>query len=139
MSAPPKVSRTFAGRLDQIHAVYDFISETVQHMGLPTGEIPTLKLVTDEIFNNIVTYAYHDCSDKQITVEITAEDETICMTFIDEGDPFDPSSATPPDISLSTEEREIGGLGIYIVRSVMDCTAYSWEDGKNVLTVKKKL
>jgi anti-sigma regulatory factor (Ser/Thr protein kinase) len=139
MSASPKVSRTFPGKLDQIHAVYEFISETVQDMGLPAGEIPTLEMVTDEIFNNIVTYAYRDSSDKQVTVEIAEEDGTICMTFIDEGAPFDPSSAPPPDISLSTEEREIGGLGIHIVRSVMDRMTYSREDGKNVLTVRKKL
>jgi anti-sigma regulatory factor (Ser/Thr protein kinase) len=141
MSEESKVSRTFAGELDQIHAVYEFISETVRRMALPADGIPTLEMVTDEIFNNIVTYAYRDGDggDKWVTVEIASEDGTIRMTFIDEGAPFDPSSAPSPDISLSSDTREFGGLGIHIVRSVTDSMTYSRENGRNVLTVRKKL
>jgi anti-sigma regulatory factor (Ser/Thr protein kinase) len=139
MNEPSKVSRTFAGELDQIHAVYAFISDTVRRAGLPAGGIATLEMVTDEIFNNIATYAYSDGDDKWITVEIAAEDDTILMTFIDGGIPFDPSSAETPDTSLSAGARDFGGLGIHIVRSVMDSMTYSRENGRNVLTVRKKL
>jgi anti-sigma regulatory factor (Ser/Thr protein kinase) len=139
MSKPSKVSRTFAGELDQIHTVYEFISDTIRRKGLPAEGIPTLDMVTDEIFNNIATYAYRDGDYKWITVEIDAEDDTILMTFIDGGAPFDPSFAETPDISLSAGERDFGGLGIHIVRSVMDSMTYSRENDRNVLTVRKKL
>ena len=89
----------------------------------------------DELVANIVDYSNSDYLD----IEIVRDDNSITLRFHDGGIPFNPLKKDPPDISLPMEEREIGGLGIFLVIKKMDVVEYEHTDGENILTVKKMI
>ena len=94
----------------------------------------------EEIFVNIASYAYTpDSGDATIRVEFPEGSGAVKLTFIDSGTPFDPLEREDPDISLSSEERDIGGLGIYMIKKTMDELRYEYADGQNRLTLIKKI
>jgi anti-sigma regulatory factor (Ser/Thr protein kinase) len=134
-----RVSRSFTGEINHISSIYEFISETVLRAGGNDDDVTALKLIADEIFTNITSYSSLGGGEYPVTLEIEVENGVVSMTFIDGGIPFDPTSAPSPDIELSAEEREIGGLGIYMVRCMTDEIFYERAGDKNVLTVKKRL
>jgi sigma-B regulation protein RsbU (phosphoserine phosphatase) len=102
--------------------------------------IPTLNMALDDLLNNVVEYAFpHDQTEHQIVVEGDVRDGYVVLTITDDGIPFNPLTAAPPDLSLLVHEREIGGLGIHLVRSMFDEVLYHRNIGHNVLTIKKKL
>ena len=102
--------------------------------------IPTLNMALDDLLNNVVQYAFpNDPTEHRITVEGDVRDGCVVLTVMDDGIPFNPLSVAPPDLSLLLHEREIGGLGIHLVRSMFDEVTYHRNVGRNVLTVKKKL
>ncbi len=72
-------------------------------------------------------------------VEVSEDPVTVTITFLDHGVPFDPLAKADPDLSLDAEERQIGGLGIFLTRQIMDDVAYAYKNGQNILTLKKKL
>lgn len=89
----------------------------------------------DELVPNIVDYSNSD----YLEIEIVRDDKGITLRFRDGGIPFNPLKKDPPDISLPMEEREIGGLGIFLVIKKMDVVEYEHTDGENILTVKKMI
>jgi sigma-B regulation protein RsbU (phosphoserine phosphatase) len=102
--------------------------------------IPTLNMALDDLLNNVVQYAFpNDPTEHHIEVEGEVRDEWVILTIADDGIPFNPLTVAPPDLSLLLHEREIGGLGIHLVRSMFDEVSYHRNVGRNVLTVKKKL
>ena len=102
--------------------------------------IPTLNMALDDLLNNVVQYAFpNDPTEHHIEVEGEVRDEWVILTITDDGIPFNPLTVAPPDLSLLLHEREIGGLGIHLVRSMFDEVTYHRNVGRNVLTVKKKL
>jgi len=102
--------------------------------------IPTLNMALDDLLNNVVQYAFpNDPTAHHIEVEGDVRDACVVLTIMDDGIPFNPLSVAPPDLSLLLHEREIGGLGIHLVRSMFDEVTYHRNVGRNVLTVKKKL
>jgi sigma-B regulation protein RsbU (phosphoserine phosphatase) len=108
------------------------------------NEIPTpirreLKMVFDELLNNVVSYAYQDDHEHEIEVRVEVAGERIVVSIADDGIPFNPFDAAKPDTSLALEERAIGGLGIHLVLNVMDKVAYQRRTDKNVLNMVKKL
>lgn len=102
--------------------------------------IPTLNMALDDLLNNVVQYAFpNDPTEHRIQVDGEVRDEWVILTITDDGIPFNPLTVAPPDLSLLLHEREIGGLGIHLVRSMFDEVSYHRNVGHNVLTVKKKL
>jgi sigma-B regulation protein RsbU (phosphoserine phosphatase) len=102
--------------------------------------IPTLNVVLDELLSNVVRYGFpNDPAEHSIRVEGEVRGEYVILTITDDGVPFNPLAAEAPDLSLPHDEREIGGLGIHLVRSMCDEVSYRRTVGHNVLTVKKKL
>ena len=99
-----------------------------------------IDIAIDELFGNIAHYAYHpEVGNATVRVEVMEEPLAVIITFIDGGMPYDPLTTVDPDITLSAEERQIGGLGIYMVKKAMDEITYEYKDGKNILSIKKKL
>ena len=96
-----------------------------------------LKLACEEIVVNVTSYAYPEGSDGFLDVYIR-KDDRIVIRFEDGGVPFNPLEHENPDTTLSWDERPIGGLGIFLVRSMMDDVRYTYENQKNVLTIEKK-
>jgi sigma-B regulation protein RsbU (phosphoserine phosphatase) len=102
--------------------------------------IPTLNMALDDLLNNVVQYAFpNDQSEHRIVVEGDVRDGCVVLIITDDGIPFNPLTAAPPDLSLLLHEREIGGLGIHLVKSLFDEVLYHRDVGHNVLTIKKKL
>ncbi len=99
-----------------------------------------LGIAVEEIFVNIASYAYAPGSGKAaVRVETADDPAAVTVTFADSGVPYDPLAKDDPDVSLSAEEREIGGLGVFLTKKTMDDVRYEYRDGKNILTLTKKL
>ena len=100
--------------------------------------INQISIAIEEIFINIAHYAYID-STGNATIGILIKDDIATIRFIDSGIPFNPLSKDNPDITLSSEERSIGGLGIYMVKKSMDSVHYEFTNDKNIFTIKKRI
>ena len=99
-----------------------------------------IDIAIDELFGNIAHYAYNpDVGEATVRVEVIEDPLAVTITFIDNGVPYDPLAKADPDTTLSAEERDIGGLGIYMVKKSMDNITYEYKDGQNILKIKKKL
>jgi sigma-B regulation protein RsbU (phosphoserine phosphatase) len=99
----------------------------------------SINLALEEAVVNVMTYAYPQETTGNVDIEAMANDERLKFTISDWGTPFDPTAQKEVDTTLSAEERPIGGLGIHLVRHIMDSINYERTDGKNVLTLRKKL
>jgi len=115
------------------------LAEWIESLDVPQSLNMTLNLALEEAVSNVMLYAYQE--DKKGTVLIEAEKSDTQITFVisDSGVPFDPTHQPEADITLSAEERAIGGLGIHLVRQIMDSITYQRKDDKNILTLIKKI
>ena len=125
---------------ENIDMVTEFADEVLDSYGCPVKVRMQIDIAIDEILSNIAYYAYGEQGGK-VTVGFQIQDEPkmICVTFSDNGIPYNPLEKEDPDVSLSAEKREIGGLGIYMVKKSMDEMSYRYSDGKNILVIKKNL
>ena len=114
------------------------VEENLERMGCPMKAYTQIVIAVEEIFVNIAHYAYGDQTG-EATIRIETEDspQGIAITFIDRGMPYDPLAKPDPDITLGAEERQIGGLGIFMVKKTMDEMEYQFVDGQNILRIKK--
>lgn len=131
---------TVPATLENIRTVTDFINGELEKRNVPEIARVQIDVAIDEIFGNIVQYAYGD-REGQVTVRTNIEGlrPTMSITFIDDGKPYDPREAPEPDITLEAQLRPIGGLGLFMVKKIMDALDYAYEDGKNVLTIRKAI
>lgn len=131
---------TIAATVENIETVTDFVNEQLETLGCPMKAQIQIDVAIDELFGNIAHYAYNpDIGSATVQVEVQEEPLAVIITFIDGGVPYDPLATADPDITLSAEERQVGGLGIYMVKKSMDEITYEYVDGKNILSIKKKL
>ncbi len=99
-----------------------------------------LDMIVEEVFINIANYAYGNHAGKAwIDLSLDEDDHCLVMTFRDKGTPYNPLTKETPDISSPAEQREIGGLGIFLVQEYADSLSYQYADGENRLTIRKKL
>ena len=123
---------------DRLPEVTSFIEERLEKTDCPKKVLMQITLATEEIFVNIANYAYAPKLGKvNVRVEVSDDPIAVAITFMDNGRPFDPTKRADPNVSLSAEERDIGGLGIFMTKKVMDDVKYEYSDGKNILTLKK--
>ena len=102
--------------------------------------ITQILMAAEEIYANIAHYAYGgESGDAVVQMEVTPDPKSCRITFRDHGIPYNPLEKEDPDVTLSAEEREIGGLGIYLVKEAMDRVEYEYKDGCNILTIEKSL
>ena len=134
------LTKTFPAKIDALSDVLGFVDEMLQSYDCPMKIQMGICVAIEEVFVNIAHYAYGG-EDGDMTFGIGFDRETRNITFImsDSGVPFDPLKKPDPDITLSADERQIGGLGIFITKKTMDSVTYSYEDGKNILTMIKKI
>ena len=131
---------TIAATVENIGTVTDFVNEQLEALDCPMKAQMQIDIAIDELFGNIAHYAYNpEVGSATVRVEVTEDPLAVIITFIDKGVPYDPLAKADPDTTLSAEEREIGGLGIYIVKKSMDEITYDYKDGQNILTIKKKI
>jgi anti-sigma regulatory factor (Ser/Thr protein kinase) len=117
-----------------------FIEGELEAVGCPIKTQMQIDVAVDEVFTNIASYAYGDeGGSATIRFEFDPETRTVEITFTDSGVPFDPMTMKDPDVTLSAEERPIGGLGIFLEKKTMDSVSYQYRDGQNQLTIRKKI
>lgn len=98
-----------------------------------------INLAVEEAVVNVMNYAYPEGTVGEVRIDASVTDGLLTIIITDSGNPFDPTGKEDPDINLPAEERSIGGLGIFLVRQFMDTVTYHHNDGKNILTLVKKL
>ena len=105
---------------------------------LPQNVSQAIDLTLDEILNNIILYGYEDQNEHFIDISISVEDDTVCLEIVDDGRKFNPLDAPQPDTKSALEARPVGGLGIHLIRNVMDEIHYTYKNNRNYLVMKKK-
>lgn len=132
---------TVEATLKQIRLVTEFISAQLHELDCPLRTQIKINVAVDEIFSNIVHYAYATGSGSA-TVRVAVEESPrrIAITFVDRGVPYNPLAEERPDTThLPKMERPIGGLGLFMVKKTMDDVTYDYRDGQNILTIRKNI
>ena len=131
---------TVAATVENIETVTNFVNEQLEALDCPMKAQMQIDIAIDELFGNIAHYAYNpEVGSATVRVEVIEDPLAVVITFIDKGVPYDPLAKADPDITLSVEERDIGGLGIFMVKKSMDEITYEYKDGQNILKIKKNL
>ena len=127
-------------RTENLNEVLAFVDEELEKHDCGMKAKMQIDVAVEEIFVNIAHYAYTpEVGPATIRVEITKDPLAAVLTFIDHGVPYDPLAKEDPDVTLSAEERQIGGLGIFMVKNTMDDVEYEYKDGHNILKIKKEI
>ena len=124
--------------IESIDRLTDRINDELDMLGCPGKARAQIDVAIDEILSNIIRYAYPR-EPGSVTVRYECEDGIFSISFEDEGAQYNPLKKPDPDTSLPAEERKIGGLGIFLVKKTMDDMEYRRLDGRNVLTIRKKI
>jgi serine/threonine-protein kinase RsbW len=134
------VSVTLANDQSEVEKLSRLVEAFGEVHGLTPQSTFSVNLALDEVVTNIIRYAYNDNGPAHpILVRLTFEDGVLAAQVEDNGRAFNPLEAPAPDIDASIEERPVGGLGIHLVRSMMDSVEYRRDDGRNVFIMKKRL
>ena len=125
--------------ISEISKLATFVEELNEELNLTPELNFNLNLVLEEAVSNVILYAYGKEVQKEITLLANMSNNNLIFVLTDSGKEFDPTKVPDADVTLSAEEREIGGLGIFLIRQIMDMVEYQRIDGKNVLTMQKQL
>jgi len=123
----------------QIPQLAEFVETIAVEMKLDQALSMSLNLALEEAVTNVIMYAYPENTDGLVDIEAILREKSLEFNIIDSGKPFDPTAAPEADVTLDVEHRPIGGLGIFLVNKIMDSVKYMRKDGKNILTMTKKI
>ncbi len=131
---------TFEANIDRISWLTDQVNDELEKLDCPMKAQMQIDVAIDELLANIASYAYDlDAGETTVRFDFDADTRTVSLTFIDSGVPYDPLAKPDPDVTLSVEQREVGGLGIFLVKKTMDDMTYVRRDGRNELTIRKRI
>lgn len=130
--------KTFIASDDTLNDALGFVEEELQKVDCPLKTVMQITVCLEEMYVNVAHYAYGG-NEGEVTLTTDYNDGVFSITLTDEGMPFDPLKKEDPDITLSAEERNIGGLGIYMVKKSMDEVSYVRQNNKNIFTMKKEI
>lgn len=126
--------------LENLDTVLQFVDTHLEQADCSPKIQMQIDLAVEEIFVNIANYAYHpETGPATVRVEVRPDGSAVTITFIDHGVPFDPLAKEDPDVTLPSEQRKVGGLGVFLVKQNMDDIQYEYLNGSNILTLKKEL
>ena len=128
--------KIYAATDENLDSVLAFIEEELEKADCPMKIVMQITVCVEEMYVNVAHYAYGE-DGGDVTVSFDYTDGKASITLTDSGIPFDPLAKEDPDITLTAEERKIGGLGIFMVKKSMDEVAYQRKDGKNIFTMVK--
>ena len=132
-------SKIFPAKIEMLSDVISFVEETLESYEFSIKTQTAICVAIEEIFVNVAHYAYEDGNgDVAISIGFDEQSRTVMFRIADKGVPFNPLNKPDPDTTLSVEEREIGGLGIFITKKTMDTVNYTYENEQNILTMTKK-
>ena len=125
--------------LSELKALHLHLNNWGEGIGLPADSIPRINICLDELFTNIVSYGFDDDSENIIKFTLICDNSLVIINIEDNGIPFNPLEKIDPDFPDNVESANIGGLGIHIIRKLMDNVSYERKNGKNKLTMRKNL
>ena len=129
---------TIDATLENLDQVLDFVNQQMELAGCTPKLMNQVDVAVEEIYVNIARYAYHpDVGKAQVRCETGGDPFRIVIGFVDRGRPYNPLEKEDPDVTLSAEKREIGGLGIFLAKQLMDEIEYEFREGENILTLRK--
>lgn len=131
------ITKKYEAKIDELQDVLDSNEENLMMRGAKMKNVMAINVAVEEIFVNVCYYAYEGIENKGVEISCSFDDDVEKITFIDEGIPFNPLERRDPDVNISAEERNIGGLGIYMVKKTMDKCDYERKDGKNIFSISK--
>ena len=133
-------NKTFPAKLEALSDVLGYVEQTLESFECPLKIQTAICVAVEEVFVNVARYAYPECvGDMTLYIGFDEKSRTVTFRMTDKGVPFDPLKKSDPDITLSAEAREIGGLGIFIAKKTMDSLSYVYENNQNILTMVKKI
>ena len=134
------MEKVFSAKLEELHPMLDFISHIAEHQGFPKNEIDRIQMASEEALVNVIHYAYpNGTGELEITCTVL-EGNTLEIIVKDKGLPFNPlKDSEEVNVNATAEERRIGGLGVLMIRNLMDHVGYERLDNSNVLTMRKQL
>jgi serine/threonine-protein kinase RsbW len=139
VTVPPTMSHAFsvrlANRLSEIAALVDRVESFGREAGLSSDLTFRVALALDEIVSNVIKYGYSDDGNHVIDVRVRVKGGVVTAVIEDEGRPFDPRTAPMPDLDVPIQQRRAGGLGLFLVKAMMDSIDLQRQDGRNILTV----
>jgi serine/threonine-protein kinase RsbW len=139
MGNPKTFSFTLKNDISELKILCRQLEFVGDALGLPQRFVFEINLALDELFTNIISYGFNDRSEHAIQVCIAADDGMLTITVEDDGIPFDPIARAEPHLPGTIEDCTVGGLGIYLIKNLMDDVCYRRTQGKNVLTLKKRI
>lgn len=125
--------------VDELTRVAGFLEELGEEWNLPVPLVMSLNLVVEEALSNIILYGFNDNNEHTIEILFNRDNSLITITITDDGIEYDPTQSRDPDISLSPSERPVGGLGIFLIKRIMDSVHYKRIDNLNILTLTKNI
>ena len=133
-------TKTFLAKTEVLSDLISYVEQTLEQYECSIKTQTSICIAIEEVFVNVAHYAYGKVVG-EVTLGIEFDKKTRNVTFkmVDSGVPFNPLAKPDPDITLSAQQREIGGLGIFITKKTMDYVEYTYQNGKNVLTMIKKI
>ena len=133
-------NKIFPAKVEALSDVLGFVDETLERYECPMKIQTAICVAIEEVFVKVAHYAYGEGEGNMtLGIGFDADSREITFRMADKGKQFDPLKKPDPDITLSAEEREIGGLGIFITKKTMDTVTYAYENGENILTMIKKI
>ena len=124
--------------VENLDQVLEFVDEEFDKLECSVKVRTQIDIAVEELFVNIAHYAYKpETGPATVRVEVEKDHTAIVITFMDHGKPYDPLAKEDPDITLSADDRQIGGLGIFMVKKSMDSIEYEYKDGMNILHIRK--
>ena len=132
-------SLTLPNDINTIPQLNEFIDTVCEELEIDMALAMSLNLAMEEAVVNVMDYAYPEWTEGEVDIEAIADETQLHFTISDSGKPFDPTAKEEVDTTLSAEERPIGGLGIHLIRQLMDNISYERRDGKNILRLSKNI
>jgi serine/threonine-protein kinase RsbW len=126
-------------QMAELEKVSQFIDEIGEELGLSMELIMNLNLVMEEMVVNVISYAYPEGTDAEIELLAKSDANELTLVLSDQGKEFDPTKKKDSDMSVNPAERELGGMGIYIVKNLMNKVTYQRLEGRNLLTMTKSI
>lgn len=130
---------TLEAKIENWKLLQDFLEAGLDSILSPFAARQEIFLCAEEIFVNVSSYAYEETGKVTVLAEWNAATRELTLQFQDSGKPYNPLERDDPDITLAAEDRQIGGLGVFLVKKLTDSIIYEYSDGKNVLTIKKRI
>ncbi len=130
---------TLTNKISELEKIRDSLERLGEDWGVDPRTCMSVNLALEEAFTNIVNYAFENNDPREIVIDMQKTDARLIITITDEGRPYDPTQNPEPDTTLPAEERTIGGLGIFLIRKIMDEVAYERNGNKNQLTLTKNI